>query len=127
MRQDVDALPLVGAAARLLGVRRGIDVIVDAQGMVRPKSGGKSVAPNDPLLLPMHRRPPELAGTGRDPVWSILIDDLDPRLTYRPDPDNPDGHGFIEPKAAMTFEEFQETLATSRSVWELVESLESNE
>lgn len=127
MRSGDDALPLPGAAARLLGVRPGIDLVLNADGAAQPQTGGLSVAPDDPLLLPEHRRPLEFGGTGNDPVWRIRVGDLDPRLAYRPDPDNPEGHGFIEPSTPMPIEAFQAALEASRSAWTLVEPLRGSE
>ena len=53
------------------------------------------MAPDDPASLPRHRRPRDLGGTGRTPVWEIDEELLGPRLAYRPDPTKPEVHGFI--------------------------------
>ena len=112
-----DGFPLTGAIARTLGARPAIDIVVDSVGMVRPGTGGVSVAPNDIMHLPVFRRPPEFGGTGKDPVWSIRAIDLGPDLRYRPDPDNPAGHGFIEPARRMRFSEYQDALHATSGTW----------
>lgn len=124
MQQDSDDGPVVGESARRLGARYGIDIEVDEGSLVQPASGGMSVSPGSPENLPRHRRPPEWGGTGLDRVWGISSDELDPRLLYRPDPAQPDSHGFIEPRSPMTFEEYQAALAETRSEWRLVERLD---
>ncbi len=112
-----DGLPRAGVTARTLGARAGTDIIVDSDGMVRPGTGGVSVAPNDIMELPSFRRPREFGGTGKDPVWFIETDDLGAELRYRPDPDNPASHGFIQPARRMAFGEYQAALHASRGAW----------
>src|SRR5207248_2974821 len=107
MRPAADGFPLAGPLARTLGARPDIDLAADARGMVRPGIGGVSVSPGDPMHLPPHRRPPEFGGMGRDPVWRIGMSELGEDLTYRPDPANPSGHGFIEPAREMPFTAYQ--------------------
>jgi hypothetical protein len=81
-----------------------------------PGQGGMSVAPDDPLHLPRHRRPAGLGGTGRDPVWYIETEDLGPDLAFRQD--GP-AHGLIEPKRLLTLQGFQDALAGTRCYWKL--------
>jgi hypothetical protein len=38
-------------------------------------------------------------------------------LVYRPDPANPDGHGFIEPTRRVPFEEYRQAIHGTRSLW----------
>ena len=76
-----------------------------------------SVAIGDPLNLPAHRRPAAHGGYGPDPVWVIDSSDLPASLAFRPDPDDPSRHGFVEPIETMRFEEYQEMLASTRGVW----------
>ena len=118
MTADSDELPMIGPTARTLGVRPSIDIAVDTSGWVDPGSGGMSVAPRDPMHLPRHRRPPEIGGTGKDPIWSIRVSDLSQSLVFRPDPFSPAVHGFVEPAVRMIFEEFQSALADSRMLWQ---------
>jgi len=121
MKEAPDGYPDVGPSGRLLGVRPGSDPTADVLAIapsdrVLPGLGGLSVAPDDPVHLPRHRRPATLGGKGRDPVWSIDSDDLEPDLEFRQD--RP-GHGLIEPKRAMTLQEFQDALAGTRCRWKL--------
>jgi hypothetical protein len=121
MQRDDDGYPVVGESARRLGVRPEIDVEPDADSIVQPVRGGMSVSPGHPENLPRHRKPPEWGGTGLDQVWEISEEELGDRLVYRPDPDQPDVHGFIEPNRPMTFAEYQDALAGTRLKWRLVQ------
>ena len=117
MKECVTGSPVVGENARTLGVRPGNDVPATAQDdIVLPGSGGLSVAPDDPMNLPSHRRPPEFQGVGKDPVWMVSSEELGPDLAYRPDPDRP-GHGFVEPTGPATLVAFQRALAKTREAW----------
>jgi len=116
MREGEELLPQIGETARTLGVRPDIDIPI-SNGQVFPNSGGVSVSPNSPSNLPPHRRPSELGGTGKDPVWCINTCDLSPDLQYRPDPHNPTGHGFIEPIRQMSFETYQNAIQNTRNSW----------
>jgi hypothetical protein len=122
MRAHLDGSPVIGESARTLGARRGIDIELDEDAFIAPEIGGMSVSPGGPENLPRHRRPPEWGGTGLDPVWRISGSDLGEDLLYRPDPLDPDVHGFIEPARAMAFDEYQALLVQTRSKWQLVES-----
>jgi hypothetical protein len=117
MKSDDDGLPVVGSMARTRGARPAIDIPVDGAGWVLPNSGGMLVAPNDPRNLPRHRRPPPFGGTGSDPVWATDMSALSSSLTYRADPLNALGHGFIEPAEPMTLQQFQNALEATRDSW----------
>lgn len=118
MREEADGAPRIGPSSRALGARPGIDVpALASNDVVLTGQGGISVSPLDPSNLPMHRRPRSLGGRGDDPVWSIEVSDLGPELCYRPDPDNPSRHGFIEPSGPTTLQEFQDALASTRQRW----------
>lgn len=108
--------PKINASARALGARPKVDIPVGADDMIHPNTGGVSVSPS-PQDLPAHRRPPELGGTGKDPIWSINTDDLGPNLQYVPDKP---GHGTIQPTTSMSFEEYQKELAKTNSKWNKV-------
>jgi hypothetical protein len=69
-------MPDVGGDARKLGVRLDVDIPVDASGMVESGHGGMSVSPDEAGNLPAHRRPSELGGSGKDPVFEIAEEDL---------------------------------------------------
>jgi hypothetical protein len=119
MTTDPDGQPRVSPSARAIGVRQE-DVLVDEEDMVDPEAGGMSVCPNNPFNLEEHRRPAEFGGHGRDPVWMIEEDVLIEGLLYRPDPDDPAKHGFIEPAWRMSVEDYEELLALTRDDWRLV-------
>ena len=121
MQRDDNGGPVVGESARRLGARPEIDIEPDAESLVQPASGGMSVSPGHPGNLPRHRKPPEWGGTGLDRVWEIPEEELGDGLVYRPDPDRPDIHGFVEPAWPMTFAEYQGALAETQLKWRLVE------
>jgi hypothetical protein len=120
MRKGRDEKPEVGRSARTLGVRPGVDILVEPDGTVTGGTGGMSVAPDAPANLPSHRRPPEHGGTGKDPVWEIDTAELEEALDYRADPLQPGAHGFIEPSRRMTLEDHEHALAATREMWRLV-------
>ena len=113
MIENSEGLPKIGDSARTLGVRRGVDIPVDNNGIVYPNTGGMSVSP-DVDGLPSHRKPPEYGGTGKDPVWKINIGDLGDDLVYIPDSPT---HGTIQPSRPMTFDEYQDALAKTMKKW----------
>lgn len=120
MRVEGDGLPLVGNTARTLGARPGADtgdIPVGAAGVVETETGGMSVSPPPPENLVYFRRPVEYGGTGKDPVWELETDELPEELAYRPDPVNPEGHGFIEPSRQMSFDDYQQALHATRRLW----------
>lgn len=117
MKLGEDELPKPGWSARALGARCNIDIPIDENGCVEPEMGGVSVSPPPPENLPPIRLPRELGGKGKDPVWEMETDELPDGLVYRPDPDNPEAHGFIEPARRMTFEEYQRILHEARTLW----------
>lgn len=120
MKAAQDGLPSTGRSARTLGARPGVDtgdLPVGAGGAVEPETGGMSVSPPPPENLIYFRRPPEYGGTGKDPLWQLETDELPPELRYRPDPENPEGHGLIEPARRMTFDEYKDALHATRRLW----------
>lgn len=121
MKEADDGAPEIGRSARLLGVRLGKSAVPDVlaiqdSDIVSPMQGGMSVAPDDPMHLLRHRRPPSLGGIGQDPVWYIEVDDLGPDLSFRQD--KPE-HGLIEPSRDMTLREYERALADTRLQWKL--------
>lgn len=118
MRADsTDGLPLVGTTARYLAVRPNVDIPVDRDGFVGPGTGGMSVSP--PPITNLHplRLPRAAGGFGRDPVFEVETDDLPEALAYRPDPDDPERHGFIEPISRMPFEGYESAVRATRELW----------
>jgi len=115
MKADGDC-PLIEQSARGLGVRtegKQVDIQPDAEGKVHP-GAGMSVAPDDPLLLPQHRRPAAYGGTGLDPVWAILDDDLPDSLSYLADAID---HGVVEPAVVTSLADYREALASTQPSW----------
>src|SRR5215210_5313626 len=117
MKEGEDGLPEIGATSRYLGVRPGTDIRVLYTGSVSPGQEGMSVSPSPPNNLPVHRRPPKLGGTGKDPVFEMDTDNLPEELQYQPDPANPNTHGFIIPAYTMMFEHYQRAIHESRVLW----------
>ena len=114
--KDADGLPETGTSSRTLGARPGAppkgDIPIE-DGVVRP-GHGMSVAPDDPLNLPPHRRPPEFGGTGKDPVWEIYEDELGPNLIF--DQDSP-SHGTVQPNTDITWDEYLRALHETADRW----------
>lgn len=101
---------------RQLGARPDTDIPIE-DGRVKPGTGGMSITPHSHDLLPPHRRPPELGGTGKDPVWKIGEKQFGDRLIIRADPDNPTRHAFAEPAHEMTWEEYLQALYNTAGAW----------
>jgi hypothetical protein len=120
MKEDEDGLPMNGATSRHLGARPGVDMRVFDSGSVFSTVQGMSVSPEPPENLPIHRRPEEFDGTGKDPVFAMDTHDLPEELEYLPDPKKRDTHGFIRPAYTMTFEHYQRALHETRELWWLV-------
>ena len=114
MKEGADGTPETGPSARTLGVREGTDIPVDENGLVKPNTGGMSVAPDTPTNLPAHRRPPSHGGTGKDPVYGTNTDQLGPDLQFRQDSPT---HGVVEPAREMPVEDFQKALGDTASDW----------
>ena len=85
-------------------------------GKVAPRTGGMSVAPDDPVNLPRHRRPPALGGEGRDPVFRYAVAVMPPTLVLRRD--QPD-HAMVEPHDTCFFDAYQVAIHGTRSDWEV--------
>lgn len=117
MRAERDGWPACGSTARTLGVRSSgvdADVTLDAAGQVIAGTGGMSVAPDDPRRLPPHRRPPELDGTGRDPVFGVSRGRLPAELEVHADTLT---HALVRPRRAMDLADFARCLCASRTAW----------
>lgn len=115
--RHAEVKPQVCRQSDCLGVREPPDgdVTVDEHGQVYPGAGGLSVAPDDPMRLPVHRRPSSLGGTGKRPVWVIPSDALIAGLAYAPETPI---HGLIEAEQTMMLEEFQTKLADTQHLWD---------
>ena len=122
MKVDEDGRPKAGwSGARTLVAQCSIDIpLRQDDGFVEPRMGGTSVSPPPPENLPPSRLPREMGGKGKDPIWQLETDDLPRELTYRPDPDAPDTHGFIEPSWAMSFGDYLNAIHETRDMWTLM-------
>ena len=124
MIPDDDGLPRVGSTGRTLGVRLGYpnpDIRVSPAGKVYPRSGGMSVAMPPKDNLPPHRRPPRHGGSDKKiALYKLETDDLPDELQERIDPYNSERHVFIEPARVMSFEEYQQALHATRTLWQRV-------
>ena len=113
-------MPLTGRSRRTLGAIPGEppkgDIPVGRDGCVAPRTGGMSVAPDDPINLPRHRRPPTLGGEGRDPVFRYATTALPATLALCSD--HPE-HAFMEPCNECMFDEYQTAIHGTRSNWEV--------
>ena len=118
MRADpADGLPAIGETGRYLGVRPDVDTPVDGEGAVEPGVGGMSVVPPPLTNLAPHRLPREFGGRSKDPVFGLETEELPEELAYRSDPENPEGHGFVEPARRMSFEEYERAVHETRGLW----------
>jgi len=129
MKADASGRPLPENSKRGLGVValediapgerdwKEADVEPDAAGLVQPRTGGMSVTPDDPMKMPLSRRPVRLKGRSKDPLFAVRSDGLLPHLAFRPDPRNPDSHGFVEPVEAVALPEYRADLAATAPKW----------
>jgi hypothetical protein len=67
--------------------------------------------------LAPHRLPHEFGGRSNDPVFELETEELSEESIYRPDPENPKGHGFVEPARRMSFEEYERAIHETRGLW----------
>jgi hypothetical protein len=121
MKSDKDGLPQVGRAAVMLGVRLASldgpgDIPVSSDGMVSPETGGMSVTADEPMKLPMHRRPARWGGRSNLPLFVIEADALPPTLVARLD--DPDArHYLVEPAERTSLVHYEHELGATRSEW----------
>jgi hypothetical protein len=128
--------PKVERGAKALGVRPGSepnsDIPVDDAGNVSPGTGGMSVSPSLDKL-PMHRVPRRLAqkypkrfggATASNNFWCWWRGTgpwqdgpFAHGLQLHPDPEDPEGHGFVEPDRVMPLELYEGCLGATRDEW----------
>jgi hypothetical protein len=125
MIPNVDEFPRTGRSARMLGVRVPGDIPVDANGFVKPDTGGMSVAPNSAWNIPTHRRPRGMgngsSGNSHDRMHALAGKAIPvDKLKVRPDPQYPQMHAFVEPAMMIELEGYESNLAATRKEWEQV-------
>src|SRR5260370_38293414 len=132
--KEKDGKPLVGTSASSLGARVPTDIRPDAAGYVRPGTGGMSVAPSlrdlPARLVPSRLRHlvPGAAGNDDLSIWArgkghFARRAISEQLQLRLDPKR-SNHGFVEPRAAMKLDDYQEALAARRVQWSISEKRE---
>ena len=131
-----DGRPQLGAAAMTLGVRpaqgeRPAEVPVDPNGCVHPGTGGMSVY-SSMRAMPARMIPKRLqsivpfaAGSNNLKVWAMgegpfASGSITVRLNLRIDPEDP-LHGFVEPSAIMTFDQYVGALTETQLLWMFAE------
>jgi hypothetical protein len=122
MEPGLDGLPLVGRSVRKLGVRVPGDIAPNADGDVRPGTGGMSVAPGSMWNVPNHRRPRGMlngsTGDAGDRVYAIDPAEIMKRpLSVRPHPPESTLHAHVEPSRQMSLGAYEDALATTRPSW----------
>src|SRR4051812_21090551 len=124
--------PVVGNKRDMLGVREnGCDITIDPDDVVRPNTGGLSIAPEwrtlPPFLIPRRLAPTKVAaarGNARLAIFRLgsaafadaeLGHSLRLRVTSSV-------HGSIEPAQLTTLAKYQAELAATRDDWLIDES-----
>lgn len=121
MRKRADDLPLLGASATRLGVRAGVDIKPDADGMVGPFTGGLSTTPDDPARLPPQFRPKSCrGGLATVPLFAIHVSVLADELRARRDPERPREHVFVEPALRTAFAAYETAINSTQARWRWV-------
>lgn len=125
MIEDQDGMPILGLTAMKLGVRAGIDIVPDHNGMVyrpafRPdEPNGLSCSPTI-QDLPAFALPMEWGGTNRKSVvWRIEADDLGAELIAQEDtsPQRKGRHVSIGPSGPMRFDDYLRAIQATRTRW----------
>jgi hypothetical protein len=126
MKSD-GTFPITGASATTLGARTPKDISVDAEGLVRPETGGMSVRPRiidiPAAFLPRRLKHLNRNAGGSEAVVVFRCGDKNGRFDAGPvsavlslRPDAP-GHGNVEPRSEMSYEAFQIALHATRESW----------
>jgi hypothetical protein len=128
MIEDDDGMPVLGAKAETLGIRRDKDIVPDAAGMVhRPafhprEKNGLSCAPTIGDL-PFFVLPQSWGGRNvRTVIWRIDVADLGVDLIAAEDSDprRPTRHMSIGPAQTMFFDDYVRFIEGTRSKWKKV-------
>jgi hypothetical protein len=118
MKAQPDLKPKTGDTSRSLGVRSEVDIPIDEDNHVQPRTGGMSTVADDPRKLSPHRRPKWLNGTGVDPVFELKPSTLPVALATRQD--GTPHHYLLEPTHACRFDVFQCHLWSTRLDWRII-------
>ncbi|MGD9646984.1 MAG: hypothetical protein AB7U73_14835 [Pirellulales bacterium] len=130
-----DSLPIVGSGSSSeLGARPGVDVSVDAAGLVMLDSTGMSVAPNwrdlDFTRIPRRLRHlvPGATGGNRTACFTMgsgpfARGDFAEGLELIPDEEPaPIKHGVVAPRRVARFDQYLSDLASTRARWRIDET-----
>jgi hypothetical protein len=74
-----------------------------------------SFTPENPMLLPRHKKPLSMGGTGRDPVFQLDTAKLSFLLAARLD--NP-RHGTVEPANKCLLTTYEQAIISTQENWE---------
>lgn len=110
---------LTGARYAELGVRPGVDIKVDAAGLVQPGDRGMSVVPDSPVHLFPGVRPRALpGGRGSLPIFWLDSSELPSGLVLVPTKIAPSPlHSVIGPARDMLLTDLQVLLANTLLLW----------
>ena len=128
MTSSADGYPLIGATAKTLGARPKVslpreqgDIVIDADGMVWPNTGGMS-SNTDIASIPSFRLPEALGGGGKNiELFRISDTEIPTGLIFHFETTT---HGFMEPARPMSYQEMQELLHSTRYAWQKVQPQE---
>ena len=136
MKKDEQDEPLTGNTSATLGIRISTDIQPDGQGNVQPNTGGMSVSPSFTTLirrLPARMVPerfhsivPGAIGRNTTFVWSMgegpfQVGIIHIGLHLAIDAKDSE-HGFVEPDATMTLNEYVSHLHATKAEWKIDES-----
>jgi hypothetical protein len=115
--------PCLGSGCRR--TRRPTSPSAPKEGSSRARVGGRSPRPGGCCrCIPRRLRAtfPRAAGKKNAVLWRrgegcFVEGPLADRLLFRPDSEQPDSHGFVEPVAPMPVGEYQAALAATRDQW----------
>lgn len=118
------AYPARGNTGAYLGARREIDIKVDPDDTVKPRTGGMSMVVDELRELPSHRRPESLGGEADDhSIYVYCIDETDVPACLGVRQDRPavaPFHRVMEPTRECAFTEYLADLHATQPLWRLV-------
>jgi len=124
---EENGLPRLGTTATSLGIRKGVDIIPDQNGMVdipNFQPGEPNGLSCSPLIqsLPRFVLPVEWGGLNKKTVvWRIEPDELGFELLAKEDTmPGKNRHISIGPGGRMTFDDFVRAIEATRQKWEKV-------